>query len=291
MSKQYKSCTYIENKKIEQFKHRYLSLIQCEEQINIYPSIEGFNKIVENHLYHIHFNGFVFLSMNVNYIELNPYHFLDNKLCYKQGGICFELNSSLNELLRNLGYKTYLIEAMVDNFKDKSIPSYEIPTHSAIIVEFKSEYYLVDVGMGNYFRKPIPFFKEYQDFTGQYKIVSIDMSNKHFQLKRFSTKKNQWLSQYRFSIINKISTDFRPNVEKVCDESCHFSKEFFMMKPYSSHSSKIIDGGQGRELLWIHNTPKGRDKVKLDANLARQILIEEFNMNTEQIDVVLSKCY
>ncbi|MCI5116351.1 MAG: hypothetical protein D3913_00005 [Candidatus Electrothrix sp. LOE1_4_5] len=275
---------------MKNFKNRYLSLIDCEEQAELAPSVAGLNSIMESHLYHIHFNGFSFLTMNSNNVNLDPYIFLENTLRDNQGGICFELNCALNELLKKLGYTTHLVETMMDHIKDRSVPQYDIATHNAIIVELEGENYLVDVGLGNYFRKPISFSREHQDASGRYKIIQYDVSKKIFQLKRLNTKSNQWVSQYRFSCINKKPNDFRANIEKVCDKSCHLTKDFFMIKPYSANSYKVIDGGREIGLTWIHSTPEKNEKIKMDANLARQKLTEEFQMKAEQIEIILSEC-
>ena len=63
-----------------------------------------------------------------------------------------------------------------------------------------------------------------------------------------------------------------------------------MIKPYAHDSYKVIDGGRGVNLVWIHKAPDRDEKINLDASLARQILTEEFHMKAEQIDKVLSEC-
>jgi len=275
---------------MQDFKQRYLSLIQCEDQIDASPSVEGLNKLMENHLYKVQFNGFAFFNMDSSIIELDAYRCLDNKLLTGQGGTCFELNASLNELLKQLGYKTYLVEAEMDRVKDRVMPSYEVPTHCTIVVELENEYYLVDVGLGNYFRKPIAFSKEYQDISGKYHLILMNEASQTFSLERFSNKEGKWLSQYRFSIVDKSPIELKPNVDKVCHESCHLSKEFFMIKPYAGDGCKIIDGGRDIDMIWIERKADKEEKRNLDIDSARKLLAEEFNMKADHIDKVLSEC-
>ncbi len=280
--------------KVEHFKSRYLSLINCKELINTCPSIDSLAKIMENHLYHIHFSGFFFLNMDISVIELDPYKLLHNQFSNHQGGICFELHSALHELLKHLGYKAHLVEVMMNHINDMELPSYDVATHSVIIVELDDEKYLVDIGMGNYLHQPVAFSKEHQEYSGKYRVITIDESNQTFQLVRFSNKHQQWLSQYRFSIIDKNPIDFMSNLEKICDKDFNFyyAKEFFMVKPYAHDSYEIIDGAYGKKLVWINNTPnrKERKKIVLDEHLARQMLTEKFHMKAEHINIVLSQC-
>lgn len=277
----------------EEFIKKYLFLIDCREPEAATPSITALKTMMEKHIHSVHFNSFAFLNMDSSLIELDPYQCLENKFTQQQGGVCFELNITFNQLLKVLGYQTYLVDALMDNIKDRQVPHYDIATHNTIVVVLEEKYYLVDVGLGNYFRNPIPFLEEYQDNTGLYRVVDIrnpSNSDQVFCLERFSTEQNQWLSQYRFSLHNKEPIDFLANVKKVCDASCHLSNEFFMIKPYAADSYKIVDGGRNIELMWIHKAPGINEKLKLTPASATKILTEEFHMKASEIDKVLSEC-
>ena len=62
------------------------------------------------------------------------------------GGVCFELASMFERLLRSLGYRSTLVLGQV------TFPG----AHQAVVVELDEGKYLVDVGCGSPLYEPIP---------------------------------------------------------------------------------------------------------------------------------------
>lgn len=272
------------------FAQRYLALIGCSQLLHVSPSLDALRTIMASHVHHIQFNAYPFIALDSSAVILDPYRCFEEKFSRLQGGICFELNSGLSALLKALGYTTYLTGARMEHIKDQPVPAYDIDTHNTVIVELSDSRYLVDVGLGNYASQPIPFSGECVDVTGCYRISRWQISRPIYRLERFSRKQDCWLGQFCFEVKDHAPEAFRPNVDKVCSPGCHLSDEFFAVKPYGTDSYKIIDGGRGRGLTWIHKSREDDEEYALDATSARRLLGTEFFIHAHHIDTIVDAC-
>ena len=118
-----------------------------------------------------------------------------------RGGFCYELNSLFGELLKKLGFDLRLLSASVFNKqKNEFGPEFD---HMALLVKL-DDIYLVDVGFGDSFRKPISLSEKFsEDISGTYRI---DILNEDFTLQKLESE--EWISLYKFSDTGRKLSDF-----------------------------------------------------------------------------------
>ncbi|AGF85652.1 hypothetical protein QJ854_gp130 [Moumouvirus goulette] len=74
-----------------------------------------------------------------------------NNTFKKKYGICMELSYTFSHILKEHGFKNYLVKC----YKPRSDARFYDIYHLAIIVELKNKKYFVDVGFGEHFTEPI----------------------------------------------------------------------------------------------------------------------------------------
>ncbi|NJD22185.1 MAG: arylamine N-acetyltransferase [Melioribacter sp.] len=124
----------------------------------------------------------------------------------KRGGFCYELNGLFHWLLTELGYKVDMLSARVyNNSKNELGPEFD---HMTLLVHLDKNF-LVDVGFGDSFRKPIEFSNgKVEDISGQYRMV---YAKDNYELQR---KENRgWALQYTFNLTPRKLSDFN----KMCN--------------------------------------------------------------------------
>lgn len=120
----------------------------------------------------------------------------------KRGGFCYELNGLFHWLLTELGFNVDMLSARVFNpVKNELGPEFD---HLVLLVHLDKDY-IVDVGFGDSFRKPIELPDgSSEDISGFYKVFQND--NINFELKKKSD--DGWQLQYSFNITPRIFSDF-----------------------------------------------------------------------------------
>ena len=146
----------------------YLDRIKFESEIDV-------SKDVLFALHRQHLLNIPFENLDIHYgrkIELEIESIFHKIIVEKRGGFCYELNSLFNELLRAIGFNTFLISAQVYS---NEVYGKEFD-HIAIIVNLNSETYLVDVGFGKFIFEPIQMILEVpqKDQFGTFMIESFE---------------------------------------------------------------------------------------------------------------------
>ena len=142
-------------------------------------------------------------------IVLDTEKFYEKIVVKGRGGFCYELNGSFNELLKGLGFETYLVSARVFSGVEKG-HGQEFD-HAAIIVRLEGERYLVDVGFGAFTTEPLRFVldEEQNDPSGTF------MMRKRVD-DYFEVMKRQdgiWRSEYIFKDVPRELSEFA----EMCD--------------------------------------------------------------------------
>jgi N-hydroxyarylamine O-acetyltransferase len=185
----------------------YLKRIGIKKVEN--PSLDFLAKLQLAHLYSIPFEDLdipdrarIILDIERIYKKIIP---------TKRGGFCYELNGLFYWLLSNLGFKAGMLSARVYNHQKQELgPEFD---HMTLLIHLEKDY-LVDVGFGDSFRRPIEMPSgECKDVSGHYRIYNIDRNN--FELKRFED--DEWKLQYSF-------TTFPRNFSDYC-EMCNFQQD------------------------------------------------------------------
>lgn len=132
------------------------------------PSYEFLAELQLKHLYSIPFEDLDIPSRDL--IILDGERIFKKIIENKRGGFCYELNGMFHWLLTQLGFKVDMLSARVyNNQKEELGPEFD---HMTLLVHLDKNY-LVDVGFGDSFRKPIVMPDgECEDVSGKYKLKS-----------------------------------------------------------------------------------------------------------------------
>lgn len=150
---------------------------------------------------------------------------LFSKVVYqKRGGFCFELNGVFDAAIRRLGFHSRKVGAKV---WDGTKFGYE-RHHMAILVDLQGQQYLVDVGFGDSFIRPLRFVldEEQNDPSGRYRIRKLD--SRWYGLECF--KQDGYQMNYCFNLDHVSLADFV--------EPCRYQQtspeSIFVQKPICS---------------------------------------------------------
>lgn len=116
------------------------------------PTIETVKLLLKQHC-----SSFSFSTLAANLGETiapEPYS-LALYLLKNRSGLCFHHNSTLCEVLKNMGFTAELIACQFRIPKSNKL--YPIPTHAAIILTISNGKYLIDPGLGLAITDVIPF--------------------------------------------------------------------------------------------------------------------------------------
>jgi N-hydroxyarylamine O-acetyltransferase len=173
-----------------------------------YPSLEFLAELQMRHLLSIPFED---LDIPTKRIQLDFEKIYNKIIPANRGGFCYELNGLFHWLLTLLGFKVDMLSARVFNEeKQKFGPEFD---HMVLMVHLNNDF-LVDVGFGDSFRKPIKMPDgEVEDISGVYKIILSGENIYELQQKN----ENGWQKQYSFSIQPKRFEDY--------NEMCDFQQD------------------------------------------------------------------
>lgn len=201
---------------------------------------EGLETLQRSHLTHVPFE-----NLDVYYrrgVSTDPVRSTTKIVDGGRGGWCFELNGSFASLLDELGFQVTRLGATVvlDGSTDGPQPS-----HASIRVDLDRPY-LVDVGFGDSFIRPLPLDEDgpHDGGTGHYDLHrDADSITLRFR------EDAGWADQYRFSTESVVPADFDPSNRFLqTSPTTHFTS-----KPFAT---RLLDGGPDRVTL-VH------DRIKL----------------------------
>lgn len=182
------------------------------KRIGVHHASQPYLKTLQ-HLQHQHMLNVPFENLDVIRGISIPLHletYYKKIVLNQRGGFCYELNGLFHWLLKNLGYRNYLISATVL----KPNGSWAMHgSHASQIVELEQPY-LVDVGFGNSARQPLPLTGEKRtDISGTYRVVKVNETT--YDLTRL-TDTNEWGTLFRFETTPRKLHDFK--------EACQFNQ-------------------------------------------------------------------
>lgn len=100
-------------------------------------------------------------------IVLDREHIAEKVIGRERGGFCYELNGLFEWLLAELGFETTMVSGRVVREDGALGPPYD---HLATVVSLDSDY-VVDVGFGDFARRPLPFDGDpVSDVGGTYRV-------------------------------------------------------------------------------------------------------------------------
>lgn len=262
----------------------YLTRINISEARE--PSIEFLAELQLKHLYAIPFEDLDIPDRARIVLDLERIY---NKIIpSKRGGFCYELNGLFYWLLTNLGFQVDMLSARVYNHDRKAVgPEFD---HMTLLVHLPARHnssaspqllfaninedYLVDVGFGDSFRKPILMPNgTVSDLSGTYRIRG---SKGNFAVEKLN--KGLWELQYSFTTVPRQLQDFA----EMCDFQQDSPTSLFRTRMLCSKATET-----GRITLSDNSLTikKGKEKTKIKFNTRKDFnkyLYEYFEIKFEE---------
>lgn len=217
-----------------------------------------------------HIQSIVFESLDIHLgrsIEIDIANIFDKVVRRGRGGFCFELNTLFASLLHSLGYEVTVHAARVVTSGAKWIPF----GHVCLNVAVEGKTWLVDVGFGNSFQRPLEIGKtgEQVDEAGSHKLERVEEG--WFLSSRIYG--DAFDPEYRFDIVPRHLDEFR--------DRCHwtqtslesgFTRAILVTRPFAGGRMTI----QG---LTLKTFKDGEESEReLTPEQRAQILIEDFGL-------------
>ncbi len=205
------------------------------------------------HLAHLYTVPFENLDIHLGRtLSLDSGALFDKIVTRRRGGLCFELNGLLAELLCELGFRVTTLSAEVARQSGGYSPPFD---HLALRVDL-DEPWLVDVGFGNGFRLPLRLNEATAQPQGSSAYLIVADGDSRILLR--ADAGGDWTPQYRFTLQPHTLTEFA--------ERCRFHQ--------TSPESHFTQGrictlatAEGRVTLsgtrLIITTPDGRTETDL----------------------------
>jgi N-hydroxyarylamine O-acetyltransferase len=208
-------------------------------------------------------------------LSLNKDALFDKIVNRRRGGLCFELNTIFDELLKTLGYET---ESYFPRFwrGETGIP---IPRHRVIAVKLDGERYLVDVGIGSAApRVPILLREGITEAYGEsYKL----MRDPVFGWMLYELKHGEWQKYFSFTEECYFDDDFMPTLFWCEKHSLSKFNKALMVSLKKPDGRISVDGNTFKVFV-------GQELIRIDEGLSNseiaRILRERFGM-TEILEI------
>ena len=182
------------------------------------PGIELLKQLQLAHLLTVPFEN---LSIHIKEPIVLQYELLFDKIVrQRRGGFCYELNGLFSALLNRLGFNSVMLPAGVANNEGEFSPDYD---HMTLMVLLE-ERWLVDVGFGDSFRRPLLIDNRDPQFQGNCSY-RIDDEENYFILNE-KKEGGDWKPQYRFTLKSSRLNDFEDmcNYNQTSPDS-HFTQK------------------------------------------------------------------
>ena len=137
-------------------------------------------------------------------IILDEEHLFKKIVVHRRGGFCYELNGLFGWLLCKLNYNVSLVSGRVYIMsEDRFTPEFD---HMALLVHLDRPY-LVDVGFGDSFRKPIALpAGKVEDVSGKYRVVALNSDQNSYVIPKL--EEGNWRPVYSFTTYSRKMADF-----------------------------------------------------------------------------------
>ncbi len=167
-------------------------------------SLELSAKVLSS-LHYAHLLNVPFENLDIHLgrpILLNEDHFFDKIVTNRRGGFCYELNGLFAALLRELGFKVDLLSARVYENGEFS-PELD---HLILRVWLEDDW-LVDVGFGDNFLKPLKLFETGAQIQSGV-AYRVDRNSSDWELLEMD-EKGDWKSSYCFDLLPRQLSDYK----------------------------------------------------------------------------------
>jgi len=141
-------------------------------------------------------------------IILDEEHIFNKIVVHRRGGFCYELNGLFRWLLRKLNFNVSIAAGRVYIMsEDQFTPEFD---HMALLVHL-DETYIVDVGFGDCFRKPIAIPDgAVEDVSGKYRVKVLNSDHASYIVQKL--EQGKWRPVYSFTTHPRQMAEF----EQMC---------------------------------------------------------------------------
>ena len=157
---------------------QYLQRLQVNRTENLsYPFL---SKLQEQHLLTVPFENLDIHQGNKIVLEEDGIY--EKIVKGSRGGFCYELNGLFCWVLRSLGFTVSMVSGRVHMPKiNRFSPEFD---HMGLLIDLEKTY-LVDVGFGDSFRKPIALPDGIvEDISGRYRVQTFGSSSDTYVLQK-----------------------------------------------------------------------------------------------------------
>lgn len=213
-----------------------------------------------------------------NKIVLDEDRIYDKIVIGGRGGFCYELNGLFCWLLHSLGFTVSMASARVYMpTKDRFTPEFD---HMVLLVDIEKTY-LVDVGFGDSFRRPIALPDgKCEDISGSYRLRPFASGQDSYILQKKGN--NDWQTVYSFTKRPRVLSDFgEMNAFNQCSPESHFTQQTICSiatkngrVSLSDDFLTITDGSSKRKIGLISHedfNQKLRDHFGIQLNYRRPV--------------------
>jgi N-hydroxyarylamine O-acetyltransferase len=203
----------------------YLNRIKFIDEIII--NAETLSALHYHHLINIPFE-----NLDIRYhklFDLQISNIYTKVVHENRGGFCYELNALFCHLLSEIGFQSYLIASRIFDSDNNIGPEYD---HMAVYVKTDKKY-IVDVGFGDLFLKPLEI-NEGTQFDGRNYFIIEKISDQEYLLS-MSSDKIHFQKKYTFNLSPVNIADFNAIcLDKQTNPNSYFVKNTICTMPTST---------------------------------------------------------
>ena len=219
------------------------------------PNLSFLSKVQEQHLLTVPFENLDIHQGEKIVLEENRIY--EKIVVNERGGFCYELNGLFCWLLRSLDFSVSMVSSQVHRLaEDRFTPEFD---HMVLLVNLEKAY-LVDVGFGDTFRKPIALPDGIvEDNSGTYRVQPFGSAPDTYILQK--QENNSWQHVYSFTEHPWVISDF----EEMCtfhqtSSESHFTQEIICTMAIKKGRVSLSD-----DFLTITDG-SSKKKTKVDSN-------------------------
>ena len=188
----------------------------------------------------------------------------------RRGGFCYELNSLFYILLKNIGFDCHMVSARIYEEEDELSAPFD---HMSLLVYLDSTW-LIDVGYGNLFVKPIKLF-ENTVVQGHSKYFKINRLDDNLYLLRESLDGIHFSNRYQFDTTPRHISEFEEQcILKQTSPDSYFVKNLICTLPINNGRKTIMNDTYS----FRKGNSKTEKQIKSNKQLHR-VLKEEFDIH------------
>lgn len=189
--------------------------------------IQTLNDIVYLHTLRIPFENLT--PYTFNQVSLGPDALAQKLVTEERGGFCFEQNSLLSRVLREIGFSvTEIGGRVVYNQPDDTIITHR--SHMILKVDLEGQAYLTDVGFGGLtLTSPIKLELDIEQPT-HHELFRIKTIGNDLKLQGLVN--GEWKTTYRFNLEEQYPADYKIVCYFLCTHpTSHFTNNLILAKP------------------------------------------------------------